>query len=81
MSRNTRSTVFTTVILFLPSLANHGFLPRDGKNISIPILVKGCLEGLNVGPDFCTVIGGVGLLSYGALAKGGNVFDLNDLNE
>jgi hypothetical protein len=27
----------------LNSLANHGFLPRSGKNISIPVLVKGCL--------------------------------------
>jgi hypothetical protein len=27
----------------LNSMANHGFLPRDGRNISIPVLVKACL--------------------------------------
>jgi hypothetical protein len=39
------------------------------------------VDGLNVGPDFCTVLGGAGLLSKGALAKGGQVFDLDDLDE
>jgi hypothetical protein len=38
-------------------------------------------EGLNVGPDFCTVIGAVGLQSFGAMAKGEKVFNLDDLNE
>jgi hypothetical protein len=27
----------------LNSMANHGFLPRNGRNISIPVLVKACL--------------------------------------
>jgi hypothetical protein len=26
----------------LNSLANHGFLPRDGKNISLPVLFAAC---------------------------------------
>jgi hypothetical protein len=62
-------------------MANHGFLPRNGRNISIPVLNAGCVAGLNVGIDFCTAIGRLGLLSRGALAKGGQVFDLNDLDE
>ncbi|EIN04231.1 heme-thiolate peroxidase [Punctularia strigosozonata HHB-11173 SS5] len=65
----------------LNTLANHGFLPRDGKSISIPTLVTACQDGLNVGADFCTVIGTTSLLSNGAIAKGGLIFDLDDLNE
>jgi hypothetical protein len=38
-------------------------------------------ESLNVGPDFCTVIGALALTSKGALAKGGLVFDLDDINQ
>lgn len=47
----------------LNSLANHGFIPHDGKGLTIPILIKGLKDGLNVGADFSTVIGGAGLLS------------------
>jgi hypothetical protein len=39
------------------------------------------VAGLNVGPDFCTVIGSTALLSNGAIAKGGLIFDLDDLDE
>jgi hypothetical protein len=38
-------------------------------------------ESLNVGPDFCTVIGALALTSKGAVAKGGLVFDLDDINQ
>lgn len=47
----------------LNSLANHGFLPHDGKGLTIPILIKGLQDGINVGPDFSTAIGAAGLLS------------------
>ncbi|KAG4418243.1 hypothetical protein IFR04_008601 [Cadophora malorum] len=47
----------------LNSLANHGFIPHDGKGLTIPILIKGLKDGLNVGADFSTAIGGAGLLS------------------
>ncbi|KAI9051161.1 hypothetical protein LZ554_005263 [Drepanopeziza brunnea f. sp. 'monogermtubi'] len=47
----------------LNSLANHGFLPHDGRGMTIPILVKGLKEGLNVGADFSTAIGQAGMLS------------------
>lgn len=64
----------------LNSLANHGFLPHNGKGMTIPILIKGLKDGLNVGPDFSTVIGNAGLLSVkgNALAQS---FDLNDIDE
>jgi len=47
----------------LNSLANHGFLPRNGRGLTLPVLVKGLGDGLNVGPDFATVIGSAGLLA------------------
>jgi hypothetical protein len=48
--------------------------------MTIPILIKGLKDGLNVGADFTTVIGTLGLLSVknNPLATS---FDLNDLNE
>ncbi|KAF5361267.1 hypothetical protein D9758_010257 [Tetrapyrgos nigripes] len=35
----------------LNTLANHGYLPRDGTNITIPIVLQAVLDGFNVGPD------------------------------
>lgn len=64
----------------LNSLANHGILPRNGKGLTIPILIKALNDGMNVGADFATVIGGAGILSVpnNALATS---FDLNNLDE
>lgn len=45
------------------------------------VQVTSTSDGLNVGPDFCSVIGATALLSNGALQKGGLVFDLDDINE
>ncbi|KAI1433552.1 Cloroperoxidase [Xylaria sp. CBS 124048] len=36
----------------LNALANHGFLPRTGRDISEDILVKGLQDALNLAPDF-----------------------------
>jgi len=63
----------------LNALANHGFLHHDGRNMTIPHLIKGLAEGLNVGADFTTAIGGVGLLS--SPNPLGGAFDLSDLNQ
>jgi hypothetical protein len=64
----------------LNSLANHGFLPHNGKGLTIPILTKALKDGLNVGADFATVIGAAGLLSvpHNPLATS---FDLDNLDE
>lgn len=64
----------------LNSLANHGFLPHNGKGLSIPILIKALDDGMNVGADFATVIGAAGILSvpHNILATS---FDLDDLKE
>ena len=64
----------------LNTLANHGFLPHDGKGITIPILIQALDYGMNVGADFATVIGAAGILSVpnDLLATS---FDLNDVDE
>lgn len=63
----------------LNALANHGFLHHDGRNMTIPHLIKGLGEGLNMGPDFTVAIGGAGLLS--SPNPLGGSFDLDDLNQ
>lgn len=60
------------------ALANHGFLHHDGRNMTIPHLIKGIAEGLNMGADFSVAIGGAGLLSSPFPLAGS--FDLDDLN-
>jgi hypothetical protein len=62
----------------LNALANHGFLHRDGRNMTIPHLIKGLAEGLNMGADFTVAIGGAGLLASPFPLAGS--FDLDDLN-
>ncbi|KAF2167949.1 hypothetical protein M409DRAFT_22094 [Zasmidium cellare ATCC 36951] len=62
----------------LNSLANHGFLNRNGKNITVPQLIVGGAQGINIGPDFMAVVGAAGLLSSPNPAGGS--FDLNNLD-
>ncbi|KAI5475657.1 Cloroperoxidase [Pseudohyphozyma bogoriensis] len=59
------------------SLANHGILPRDGKNLTIPILKKALKDGLNVGHDFSQVIGTLAL--KGCKPPGSTSFNLDEL--
>lgn len=63
----------------LNSLANHGFINRNGKHMTVPDLVAGGKAGLNMGADFMAAIGAAGILSNPNPAEG--YFDLNDLNE
>jgi hypothetical protein len=60
----------------LNSLANHGFLPRSGKNITAIDIIRGTYEGLGLSPKF-SVVAGVGELikSYRLAA-----FDLHELS-
>ncbi|KAF1919446.1 Peroxidase, family 2-domain-containing protein [Ampelomyces quisqualis] len=53
----------------MSSLANHGFIHRDGKKMTIPHLIKGLAEGLNMGADFTVAPNPLG-----------GSFDLDDLN-
>lgn len=47
----------------LNSLANHGFIHHDGRNMTIAHLTEGLAAGMNVGADFTTAIGSAGLLA------------------
>merc|ERR1712070_645045 len=64
----------------LNALANHGFIPRNGKDMTPPILIKGLKAGMNMAPDFTIAIGGVGLLSSDS-PDTARAFDLNDLDQ
>ncbi|KAL8287052.1 hypothetical protein RQP46_004058 [Phenoliferia psychrophenolica] len=59
------------------ALANHALLPRDGRNITLPILTTALKQGLNVGADFTKVIGTLAI--KGAKEPGATSFDLDDL--
>ncbi|KAF5343384.1 hypothetical protein D9758_015613 [Tetrapyrgos nigripes] len=48
---------------FLNTLANHGYLPRDGKGIDIPTVLDVCQKGFNVAPDVLGTFGKLGLLT------------------
>ncbi|KAF8182733.1 Cloroperoxidase [Mycena galopus ATCC 62051] len=47
----------------LNTLANHGYLPRNGRNISIPMMLQAAIDGFNVGPDAIIQAAKFGLLS------------------
>ncbi|KAJ7687172.1 Cloroperoxidase [Mycena rosella] len=47
----------------LNTLANHGYLPRNGRNISVPMMLDAALQGFNVGPDSIIQAAKFGLLS------------------
>lgn len=60
----------------LNSLANHGFLPHSGKNITAIDIVRGTFEGLGLSPEFSVVVGVAELLKSYTLAS----FDLHELS-
>lgn len=63
----------------LNTLANHGFIHHDGRNMTLPHLLEGLAAGMNMGADFTILIGGAGLLS--SPHPLGGAFDLNDLDQ
>ncbi|EEB97652.1 hypothetical protein MPER_02989, partial [Moniliophthora perniciosa FA553] len=46
----------------LNTLANHGFLPRNGSNITIPAVLEAGLEGFNVHQDLLVLAAKASLL-------------------
>ncbi|KAJ7715074.1 Cloroperoxidase [Mycena metata] len=52
----------------LNTLANHGYLPRSGKNISVPMIAEAMLDGFNIVSEALTQAAKFGLLSSFALA-------------
>jgi hypothetical protein len=63
----------------LNSLANHDILPRDGRNYTIPMLVKALGEGLNVSSEIATTLARFGMSVSSDPASG--AFNLDDLNK
>ncbi|KAJ7629329.1 Cloroperoxidase [Mycena rosella] len=47
----------------LNTLANHGFLPRNGMNLSIPMMLQAAIDGFNVNSDAIIQAAKFGLLS------------------
>ncbi|KAK4446746.1 putative aromatic peroxygenase [Podospora aff. communis PSN243] len=39
------------------ALANHGYLPRDGKNVSLADLITGFKDAINLAPDATLIVG------------------------
>lgn len=63
----------------LNALANHGILPRDGKNIDLATLIKATALGFNLAADATTIVGTVGLAS--STTGNASTFHLKDLNQ
>jgi hypothetical protein len=58
------------------SLANHGYLPRDGLDISLDDLIVAFTDAVNLDPQATTLVG------VKALTTGNNVtFNLDDLKK
>ncbi|KLU85627.1 hypothetical protein MAPG_04649 [Magnaporthiopsis poae ATCC 64411] len=62
----------------LNALANHGFLPRDGRNVSMEQLIAGFKEGTNLDPAATQLVAKVGM---GASTTGNNdTINLSDFD-
>ncbi|KAG7289141.1 hypothetical protein NEMBOFW57_005504 [Staphylotrichum longicolle] len=55
---NNKSKIHRSPCPMLNALANHGYLPRDGKDISLARLVTALQDSINLAPD-ATLIAGV----------------------
>jgi hypothetical protein len=63
----------------LNSLANHGYLPRDGSDISMDMLVAGLKAGVNLGADATKLVGATAL--KGSTTGNASTFHLTDVNK
>ncbi|KAJ7588774.1 Chloroperoxidase [Mycena floridula] len=59
----------------LNTLANHGFLPRDGRNLTQDLVIKASEDGFNVAPESLFFAARLGLTTSTDL----NTFTLDDL--
>ncbi|KAL4155620.1 hypothetical protein PRNP1_007728 [Phytophthora ramorum] len=53
------------------TLANHGYLPRDGKNITVDQALAVVMDKFNIAEDLAAVMGGLSP----------DLFDMNDLSK
>jgi len=63
----------------LNAAANHGFINHNGRDLNLPDLITGLAASMNIGADFTTLIGAVGLSS--SPNPLGGTFDLSDLDQ
>jgi len=61
----------------LNSLANHGFIPHNGRDISVPVAIKVMQETLNVSTEVATTIALAGMQTSTNPSSG--TFTLGDL--
>jgi hypothetical protein len=61
----------------LNSLANHGFIPHNGRGISVPVAVKAMKEALNASTEVATTIALAGMRTSTTPSSG--TFTLGDL--
>ncbi|KAL2071271.1 hypothetical protein VTL71DRAFT_12506 [Oculimacula yallundae] len=61
------------------TLANHGFLPHNGLNISLADLLVAFEKGVNLAPAATTLVGKKGLLA--STTGNNNTFNIDDLNK
>jgi hypothetical protein len=61
----------------LNSLANHGFIPRNGRDISVPVAFKAMQEALNVSTEIATTLSLAGMRTSTNPSSGS--FTLGDL--
>ncbi|KAJ7587570.1 Chloroperoxidase, partial [Mycena floridula] len=59
----------------LNTLANHGFLPRDGRNLTQDLVIKASGDGFNVAPELLFLAARLGLSTSTDL----NTFTLDDI--
>ncbi|RCI12666.1 hypothetical protein L249_0877 [Ophiocordyceps polyrhachis-furcata BCC 54312] len=62
----------------LNALANHNFIPRSGRNLTMTDLVVGCYEGLGISPETAALISADGLSE--AQLPYDTVFNLEDFH-
>lgn len=63
----------------LNSLANHGYIPRDGKKLGVSMVVKALGKALNVSEETATTLAKGGLRTSSDPASG--TFSLEDLRK
>lgn len=61
------------------ALANHGFLPRDGRNVSLEQLIAGFSEGANLDPPATKLVAAAGMPA--STTGNPNTIHLSDLNK
>ncbi|KAJ7576615.1 Cloroperoxidase [Mycena floridula] len=59
----------------LNTLANHGFLPRDGRGLTLETIIQAATDGFNIQHDVLIFAAKLGLMTSGAL----DTFTLDDI--